>query len=311
MDEQLYSSTEGKQRPGTPLIRRLMAFRLERGEWQELVLGLALLGIAYGLFVACLPPALDWHFFFYPVARSWREPYRVTGLFHNPPWLAFLLAPFGLLPETHARAAFVLVSLAMLIDTARTLGAGRTGTVATILAPPAMSTLANGQIDILALWGSTLGLRALKRGNPWLLSLGLLLISTKPQVAAPVGLLLWLQSKDKIRPLILPAAAVALSFVIYGWWPAEWEPVSLDVIWNVSAWPWGLVAGIVLFAAAYALRSHITAYLSTPLLSPYLAGHSLVGMSTAGLSAIPAHLAFPLLFLWWLLHLIASRLGGI
>jgi hypothetical protein len=260
--------------------------------------------------VAYLPPAVDWHWFFYPVARSWREPYRVTGLFHNPPWLAFLLAPFGLLPEAHARAAFSLLSLIMLIDAARAMGAGRMGIVAAMLAPPTMSTLANGQTDIVALWGSVLGLRALERSNPWLLSLGLLLVSTKPQVAAPVGLLLWLQSKDKIRPLILPVAAVALSFVIYGWWPAEWQPVPLDVDWNIAVWPWGLVVGILLVAVAYALKSHIIAYVSTPLLSPYLAGHSLVGMSTAGLSAIPAPFAFPLVLLWWLLHLIAFRLGG-
>jgi hypothetical protein len=310
MDEQLCSGARKKQRIGTQFIRRLMTFRLERREWQELAVGLALLGVAYGLFAAYLPPAVDWHQFFYPAARSWREPCDVSTLLHNPPWLAFLLAPFGLLPEAHARAAFAVISLAMLIDAARIMGAGRTGIVAAMLAPPVMSTFANGQVDILALWGGVLGLRALRWNAPWLLSLGLLLISTKPQVAAPVGLLLWLQSKDKIRPLVLPVAAVALSFVIYGWWPAEWQPVPLDVDWNIAVWPWGLVVGISLVAVACALKSHTIAYVSTPLLSPYLAGHSLVGMSTAGLSAIPAPFALPLVLLWWLLHLIAFRLGG-
>jgi hypothetical protein len=306
MNERFYSGAGDRQRQGTQFVGRLIRLRLERREWQRLALSLIVLGVAYGLFVAYLPPAVDWHWFFYPIARSWREPYRVTGLFHNPPWLAFLLAPFGLLPEAHARAAFALASLAMLIDSARALGAGRAGTVAAILAPPVMSTLANGQVDLLALWGSTLGLRALERDDPWLLSLGLLLISIKPQVAAPVGLLLWLQSKDRIRPLILPAAVIALSFVVYGWWPAEWEPVSLDVDWNISVWPRGLPLGILLIAIAYAFRSHPLAYLSTPLLSPYLAGHSLVGMSTAGLSAIPDVFALPLVLLWWVL-IIAFR----
>ena len=310
MDEHLYSGARKEQRLGTRSVQRLIRVKLERSKWQELALCLILFGITYGLFVAYLPPAVDWHWFFYPAARSWREPYRVTGLFHNPPWLAFLLAPFGLLPEVHARAAFALVSLAMLVDAAHTLGASRAGTVAAILAPPVVSTLANGQVDILALWGSTLGLRALRQHNSWLLSLGLLLVSIKPQIAAPVGLLLWLRSKDKIRPLVLPVAAVALSFVIYGWWPAEWQPVPLDVDWNIAVWPWGLVVGISLVAVACALKSHTIAYVSTPLLSPYLAGHSLVGMSTAGLSAIPAPFTLPLVLLWWLLHLIAFRLGG-
>lgn len=301
MKERIDSVTGDIERTSLRFVTGLLRSRLDRVRWQSLALGLILLGLAYGLLSAYLPPAVDWHYYFYPAARSWREPWDVPARLHNPPWLAFLLAPFGLLPEAQARAAFVLLSLVMLMDAARTIGAGRAGTIAALLAPPVLSNIANGQIDVLPLWGSTLGLRALRHNNPWLLSLGLLLVSTKPQVAGPVGVLLWLQSKHRTRSLVLPVAATVLSFIVYGWWIPRWQPVSLDVGWNVSVWPWGIPVGVILVSVAYVHRSHILAYLSTPFLSPYLAVYSLVGMSTASLSAIPDWLALPLLvFSWWL-----------
>jgi hypothetical protein len=278
---------------------------LGRDKIKEYLIAALLLGLVYGLLVVFLPVALDWHCFFWPAAHHWRDPYAVTGgYFHNPPWLVFFLIPFGLVPEVYGWAAFVLASFLILIDTARALGATKGGTIVALFTPPALSTIANGQIDILVLWGVALGIRAREHENPWLLSLGLLLISIKPQVAGMVGLLLWLDSKDKFRPLILPFFVAILSFVMYGWWPAKWNPVEADVSWNISAWPWGIPAGALLAIVAYKYRSELVAFWATLLVVPYLAAHSLVGAATATVSKLSMTSSIVVVAIWWLLELV-------
>jgi hypothetical protein len=284
-------------------------FRLEQRRVEEYVLVGVLMVLVYALLVAFLPAAVDWQHTFLPAARSWRDPYSVTdGHFHNPPWVLLFLIPFGLAPEAYGWAAFVLISLLLILDSARALHASKVGSIAAVLAPPVLAMVANGQIDALALWGAAIGIRARESENPWLLSLGLLLMSVKPQVAGVLGLLLWLQSRDKIRPLIFPVGALFLSFLMYGWWPASWNPVPTQVSWNISIWPWGIPMGILMGVVAYQYESEVPAFLATPFLVPYLALHSLVGVSTLFVSKVSGRLALAFVLVWWLL-LVTLKMG--
>jgi arabinofuranan 3-O-arabinosyltransferase len=110
----------------------------------------------------------------------------------NPPLLALLLAPFGLLPAAQAYWAFTVVSLAVMtfavVAVARELRLGARWVVLAVLTlwagSPTHGTLVLGQIYGLLLLGVSLGWLAQRRGRPVLSGVALgLVVATKPSLA--------------------------------------------------------------------------------------------------------------------------------
>jgi arabinofuranan 3-O-arabinosyltransferase len=110
----------------------------------------------------------------------------------NPPLLALLLAPFGLLPAPPAYWAFTVVSLlvmtAAVVLVARELRLASRWTVLAVLtlwaSSPLHGTLVLGQIYGLLLLGVSLGWLAQRRGRPVLSGIVLgLVVAIKPSLA--------------------------------------------------------------------------------------------------------------------------------
>lgn len=113
-----------------------------------------------------------------------------------PPQTAFLFAPFGALPLGVGVAllhAFVLVAAAaalVLAARAMRLAGARLafGLTLAALSQPFVITVRNGQLTGVVLAGMVLAYLGIRDRRPWLLGLGVALVSVKPHIAIAFGL---------------------------------------------------------------------------------------------------------------------------
>lgn len=221
---------------------------------------------------------IDWHGTFYPVTQAvlhGRSPYTEPK-FQNVPWTILPLLPFGLLPENLGGAAYAVASLLIYAVAAYRLGASRIGLIAFLLSPPVIYGLRLSNVDALVLLGFTLP-------PAW----GLLLVAIKPQMGFALAIYWlfdawrqggWMQALKTGAPL---GIALAVSLLIFGYWPAT-RPLNLiDSAWNASLWPWSIPIGVVLIARSLRDGRKDFAMAASPFLSPYLAYHSWAAVLTA------------------------------
>jgi hypothetical protein len=106
---------------------------------------------------------------------------------------------------------------------------------------------------------------AVRHHRPWLLSVAMILVSTKPvNVALPLLVVLWpvrhWSARDHGKWLAMPVLAILTSFPLFGWdWPIRWwanfQASPPPEAWRSTLWrglgmlnlsPWLGVAGLLL-----------------------------------------------------------------
>ncbi len=260
-----------------------------------ILLSLALLLFTYVLWQ--LPYFGDWEVVYYPTGRSVADPYAVPGFF-NAPWLAWILAPFTLLPVHVSGTIWVAMSTLVGLWCIHRLGGGLLATLLCLLSPAYIRFATAGQIDAVPLLGFVLLVttQELRWGN-----LGVVLMLVKPQVLGAGVLTYWinLERRQKILTLAVPTAVVVLSLVLYGFWPLQivWQDLSQYV--DISPWPYGIPLGIGLLAWSIREEKPALGGLSTFFLVPYIASSSAFAYSVVLFSLAPRWLSvLTFLFLW-------------
>lgn len=210
----------------------------------------------------------DWYLSFYPAIQAFlsgSDPYQISSeVVANPPWLILLLSPLGFLPSSWGFLLIGLINLsglmALFIKHQR---AKLSWPVAVSF--PFIAMLVFGNIDGLSLWGLALG-------GP----LGLILLSTKPQVASLVGLI-WLKQawqRERWQGVVrLVAPLAVLAAVMISLYPnyirnTLFFSTRTDGVF-VNGFPWFIPAGIAALVAAFRHEREDLATVATVLVSPY------------------------------------------
>jgi hypothetical protein len=135
---------------------------------------------------------------------------RITHAYYsNPPWLAVLFVPLGVLPFKLGWAILSAASMgaALLLLHRWQPRAGMIKPVLVLLSPPMIYILMHGQIDVLVISGVWLP------AQYWAV-----VALTKPQVA--IGLIAGVPRAQWVRAGLLTLGLVALSLLVFGNWIA-------------------------------------------------------------------------------------------
>lgn len=207
----------------------------------------------------------DWYKVYYPAIQQ-ADPFVTFGYF-NPPWLAWLLSPLGLLTAVDSHVLWIVIILLLTVRCVYALGGGWFAAFLTVTSPGFLFTLAHGQIDILVLLGLLTG--------SWLL------ILIKPQVAG-LAVVYDVIARRRVDWFAVAFAAVSLiAFILFMTRP---ERAGLVTSASITPWPWGIPLGIVLFIVALMRRDKWLAALSTFFIAPYMSGSSVLVYSAIGTS---------------------------
>lgn len=219
---------------------------------------------------------VDWENVFFPATEHLDQPYQIAG-YVTPPWLLLFLAPLSLFGENISLAIWLTLSLLLSLWCLHQLTNDTLIIILCLLSPGFIRLVVHGQIDVLILFGYVM----LTTSNKlWLKSLGILLMSIKPQVIGLSAIVYWLHAPRKEKPiLLLPLiTCILLSFFIYGLWPIKIVenmnrlPVAA---FNFSPWPYGIGIGLFLIIYAIWKNNVVLGGLATFFLVPYFGSHSL------------------------------------
>ena len=254
----------------------------------------------------------DWTQVYYPAARSFLNPYfEVTPerelYFYNPPWLAWILLPITVFPERVALALWMVLTILLTVWCVKKLDGGIFEVLLVLCSPAFVRLFIHAQIDIVVLLGFTI---LVTSTQIYTQGFGLLLMAIKPQVLSLGVLIHWLNlnRNDKVR-ILLPITAVTLiSFLIYGFWPAELYDIrnliSRDP--NVSIWPYGIPIGVILLGIAIKRKNVYWGALATFFFTPYLISHSLFAYTAVLFTRLPKKWSALIFAILWVLALMAT-----
>ena len=249
------------------------------------------LAVAFAALLAAamilIPIGGDFHNFFLPAGAALshgKNPYTVPG-FYNPFWLAVFFIPFSWLPERLSWGLFLSFSIILYIFALKRLGVKNLPGMLLMASPFVFYSLCFGNIDSFVLLGATLPAPV----GVWLLLL-------KPQMS--IGLLaFWAYKAGSIgwKRLLFDFGPVCLTLAVFwglGWRPRP-HPIYLPA--NLSAWPWGILPGLVLTWLGIRQSNTLLALSASPFFSPYNSPQTWI------VSLLPAHKKPPLLFFGFLL----------
>lgn len=215
--------------------------------------------------------AVDWLQYYVPAFRATVQglnPYiQGTGYF-NPPWALLLVAPFAVLPKDAGIWSYLAFTFISYIIIARKLGAKPLALAMFMISPAVFQSFALLNLDVWALWGFVLPA-----------PIGMLLVLVKPQMGIVFAGFLLLRAyleggfRRAFVTLLPTLCAVILSKLLYwNWLQALWvnRTALQHAQWNVSIWPWGLLAGVPLLAWVVWKQHRGSAMASSVLLSPYV-----------------------------------------
>jgi hypothetical protein len=221
------------------------------------------------LFMKFPPVAMDWRFTFYEVAKAPLLLYDNTGITYLP-WVAAILAPFGLLPYPLSLAVNSYLNLLLLALLVIRNGGGKLALLLALTSFPFLALIANGSVE----W---IPMTAFLLQGGW----GLLLLLLKPQSGIFVAINWFRAAPNKIRFLGPTAVALLLSFIILPGW--VWKliaifKISIPVLGraNFSPWPWAIPLGVFLLYLSWKRSDDLLAIAGTLCLTPYFTAHSLV-----------------------------------
>ncbi|MFZ4814570.1 MAG: glycosyltransferase 87 family protein [Phototrophicaceae bacterium] len=154
---------------------------------------------------------------------------RYQGNVVQPPWSVWPLVPLGLLPEQASWGVLVYITLVTLfVAVPRIPARGRylALVIATLASFPALRTMTDGNLEVVGLAGALLSVYAYRVKNPYLLGLGVLFLSSKPQSATLlllVGAVYVLRSWSVRQWLITLAVIVVGVGSTFFWWSDWWN----------------------------------------------------------------------------------------
>ncbi|MBZ0285806.1 MAG: hypothetical protein K8L97_34070 [Anaerolineae bacterium] len=260
--------------------------------------------------LALLPGGFDYQGYFHRLAQG------CEACTYNPYFSEWFMFPLGVFAWRVGYLVLCGLTMAIAYWSARRLG-GKPFVVLT--SPTFLWILWLGQIDIIAAFGLAIAWWNTQRGKPIWVGLGLLMMATKPQLAAfaIIALVLW----NGWKSLIIPAAGAALSFVIYGLdWPVRWLSYTPQTMFAGDAWfyiaPTWLLIGLlgVFFIKG---RQHQLQYVIAATLAgaPYLGAYSFFTLTLFPLrwwEILVAYAPFAMMGItgdqWWLGLLLAQPL---
>jgi hypothetical protein len=252
------------------------------------------IGILVILSLAIFPPLLGWG------GRDFIRYYReatLTGNYNVRTWNPYpaywFIYPFAILPQTIGLLLWNLFSAGSFIYALRRFN-GRYLNFA--LSLPCFWTFYTGQIEGVLTLGAALSFSA----NPYLVGLGLTLLSFKPQIGLFPILFVLLHRRDW-RIYLMPALVYGLSLLYWGWWIPEW----LDALFrphlgytNISLFPYSL---LLLPLLLYAFSSYKVWLAIGSLVPPYFAVYSLAvlfAVETPWWAALASWALYLLAFYW-------------
>lgn len=209
----------------------------------------------------------------------------------NPPWLAALLLPLGLLPLAWGRAGLAVLSLMLGLAVARRLELSRRRAALVLLSPAMVYVLLHGQVDALVLGGLLLPRAA------WPL-----VAVTKPQVA--LGLPFGLRRADLAPAVALTLSVSLLSLAVFGNWPLALWRQPAPFVWGahnlwLGLWPFQAPVGVGLILAGLRRRDERYLLAASPFCLPYATTSSLLGPWLAASAALTDGQALLVWLSWW------------
>ncbi len=235
-----------------------------------------------------------------------------TGL-RNPPWSLIVLLPLGLLSYRSGWGILILATIASeVVSVPREMRRGLRISIAVlvVITYQSLRNMMDGNLEILPIVGLLSVFSALRKENPWILALGFLLASAKPQttwillpVIAIYLIRIWPRGKI-LRTLAVILPIVTVTMVLYG---KDWLESMLLIehrgsIMDVSLFAalsrlefssiviwliWGAILCITLLIIYHAhefIDRRMAGFLISAglLLAPYAAGNSLVTLFAIG-----------------------------
>lgn len=254
----------------------------------------------------------DWTYVFYPAGRSFWQPYFPITLqrelyFFNPPWMAWLLAPFTLFPVRLALAIWLTFTLVLATWCIHRLGGGIYEVILVLCSPVFLRLFIHAQIDVVVLLGFTL----LVTTTPiYMQGVGIVFLVIKPQVLFLGAFVHWFHLSQQNKLLLLaPLAVITLiSFLFYGFWLSYLYQVFplLSQTANVSIWPYGIPVGLVLLGLSIKRGNVYLGAFATYFLSPYVISHSLFAHTAIAFTQLSKKWSGVLFVLLWILALWAT-----
>lgn len=223
----------------------------------------------------------DWRNVFRPAlghVLAGSSPYSEEH-FYSPPWVLVFYAPFALLPEPYGLVAIWLANFVAFGYAAHKHGAKPITIALFLTLPQVFQGAFLGNCDWMVALGTVL--------PPWI---GLLLVTVKPQIGAPIALFLLIEAyrQGGIRKAACTAAPLfvlgLLSLIL-------WRDNLLQgaqaagMFWNVAHFPYLVPVGLVLLYRALRDRRLGMSMASGPFLTPYLGNPS---MPVAALGLLPS-----------------------
>jgi len=250
---------------------QLRSLGLSKNRWVFIFLGVAVLVLMVWAVATFVPEQIDWVRTYRPATRellAFRSPYNIKT-YYNPPWMLIPMIPMALLPDRIGNGVLFVVSLCVIIYSAIRFGAKPVSLIAFLLSFPVIFLLLFGQIDWMVLLGFTLPPQ-----------IGLLFILSKPQIAIPYAVFIFVESwrsggiKQVVKVFLPVTISYIFSFLLFGYWVKPLEPHTYTAIYNLSLWPTGIVVGLVFLVKSIRKRNKVLSIVAGPLFSPYVGVHS-------------------------------------
>jgi len=242
------------------------------------------------------PVGVDWEETYSQIPEHWRDPYEIKG-FTSPPWIMVFL-PHAWLPVEWGNAINLVLNLVLIILVITRFNGGWALMLLVFTSAPFIDLVRTNNVD----W---IPLLALLLPAMW----GLPVLFAKPQALGGAAVIWWKQSANRIRLLIPVAIVLALSFIVWGFWPLEIKPVN-QTVWNFAPWPFLIPLGAYMLFRAYRSNDIFMAAAATPFLVPYIAPYSIASLlafsgSKYRREALIVYIAF------WVYFIVESRRLGI
>jgi hypothetical protein len=243
-----------------------------------------------------IPGGDDWEVY-YGTARRILAGSPIYGIkvthdyYSNPPWLAALFVPLGLLPFNWSWSVVSVASLAIVALLALRYKAGTFKLALVLLSPPMIYLLLHGQIDALVLGFVLL--------PSYMWPLGAL---TKPQVFA--GMIFGLRGRQWLYALGVTGLVIVISLIAFGNWPQQLLQQPMPFIsatrnlW-LGLWPFQVPVGVGLAILGIERREERYLIAASPFFLPYAATSSLLGPWLAVCTGLKSWQSAIVLLVWW------------
>jgi len=208
---------------------------------------------------------LDWYQVYYPAIQT-IDPFSAWGYF-NPPWLAWILSPLGILSASESHVLWIVLILLLTIKCVYSMGGNALSVVLTIVSPGFIITIVNGQVDIFVLIGLIIG--------SWLF------ILVKPQVA---GMTVFYDIIANKRIDWKSVFVIIVCILVWCFMLSMPDQSGLNTSVGITYYPYSIPFGIILFALSIIKKDKWLAAVSTFCFAPYLSGSSLLVYSAIGTS---------------------------